>query len=84
METSCVEGLGESTCAYEVEVNMAVPLCESGAPRDASTLMQVVAAVGEEANLASAKFCGTYVSLRGQPDQVQYAQDLLEAALHES
>lgn len=50
--------------------------------RDTAALEQVMAAVGEEASLASVKVSSTHVWLRGQPDQVQYGQDLVEAALH--
>ena len=38
-------------------------------------------AVGQEAQLRSVKLSASHVWLVGGPDNVQYAQDLLEAAL---
>jgi len=77
---------GDGAVAWEVEAVIPIPPLDPAygyaATRDVAALEQVMAAVGEEASLASVKLTSTHVWLRGQPDQVQYGQDLVEAALH--
>lgn len=76
----------DSPVAWEVEAVIPIPPPDPAygyaATRDVAALEQVMAAVGEEASLVSVKLSSTHVWLRGQPDQVQYGQDLVEAALH--
>ena len=58
-----------------------LPPAPDGRHRGIEDLVAVAVAVGQEAQLRSVKLSASHVWLVGAPDNVQYAQDLLEAAL---
>ena len=65
----------------QLEAVFPLPPDPDGRHRAIEDLVAVAVAVGQEAQLRSVKLSASHVWLVGGPDNVQYAQDLLEAAL---